>query len=99
MNMTTKETDNNVSSVPCDLASILKGLYTRVSKKLKCSPSYVSRVARGERHSQEVMFYIQLELKRALELSETYNNFTDRRNEHITKKNKKPRRRLVYKRD
>ena len=32
----------------------LCGLYTRVAKKLNIHPSYVSRVARGERESEPV---------------------------------------------
>ena len=33
---------------------LYRGLYVRVAQKLKVDPSYVSRVARGERHSPEV---------------------------------------------
>jgi transcriptional regulator with XRE-family HTH domain len=32
----------------------LCGLYSRVARKLKIHPSYVSRVARGERESEQV---------------------------------------------
>ena len=31
-----------------------RGLYARVARKIKCDPSYVSRVARGERHSVRI---------------------------------------------
>lgn len=31
-----------------------RGLYSRVARKMKCDPSYVSRIARGERHSQRI---------------------------------------------
>lgn len=33
---------------------LMRGLYARVARKLKVDPSYVSRVARGERESAAV---------------------------------------------
>ena len=36
------------------LASVVRGLYKRVSDKLGVDPSYVSRVARGERRSPKI---------------------------------------------
>jgi hypothetical protein len=39
---------------PHDLASLIRGLYGRVARKLEVDPSYVSRVARSERQSEAV---------------------------------------------
>jgi hypothetical protein len=39
---------------PKNLASIFRGLYVRVASRLGVDPSYVSRVARGERRSKVV---------------------------------------------
>jgi len=39
---------------PPDLASLIRGLYGRVARKLGVDPSYVSRVARSERQSEAV---------------------------------------------
>jgi len=58
-------TGNNSHKNPhplSDLASLLRGLYGRVARKLKVDPSYVSRVARSERHSEK----IEAELRRQL---------------------------------
>src|SRR5512140_2890299 len=40
----------------------LSGIYSRVARQLGVHPSYVSRVARGERHSERVSRAIALEL-------------------------------------
>ena len=34
--------------------TLSRGLYSRVARKMKCDPSYVSRVARGERRSDRI---------------------------------------------
>jgi len=47
---------------PPDLASLIRGLYGRVARKLGVDPSYVSRVARSERQSEAV----DAELRRQL---------------------------------
>jgi hypothetical protein len=36
------------------LPSLCRGIYNRVAQKLGCDPSYVSRVARGERRSEAI---------------------------------------------
>jgi hypothetical protein len=41
-----------------------RGLFARVAKKLKFDPSYVSRVAHGERHSKRISVAIREELDR-----------------------------------
>jgi len=42
--------------------SIFRGLYQRVAAKLGVDPSYVSRVARGERQSAQVLAALQEEM-------------------------------------
>jgi transcriptional regulator with XRE-family HTH domain len=44
--------DSNMNSVPA--VSLFRGIYNRVAKRLGVDPSYVSRVARGERKSAVV---------------------------------------------
>ncbi len=51
---------------PTNLASLIRGLYGRVAKQLKVDPSYVSRVARGERQSEAIEASLERELRRIL---------------------------------
>jgi DNA-binding transcriptional regulator YdaS (Cro superfamily) len=44
--------DSNMNSIPS--VSLFRGIYNRVAKRLGVDPSYVSRVARGERQSAVV---------------------------------------------
>jgi hypothetical protein len=44
--------DSNTVSIPS--VSLFRGIYNRVAKRLGVDPSYVSRVARGERKSAVV---------------------------------------------
>lgn len=44
--------DSNMNSIPS--VSLFRGIYNRVAKRLAVDPSYVSRVARGERKSAVV---------------------------------------------
>jgi hypothetical protein len=46
-----KVTTAALEQIPRDLSSLVRGLYGRVARKLHVDPSYVSRVARGERQS------------------------------------------------
>ncbi len=43
---------------------LYRGLYSRVARKLGVDRSYVSRVARGERRSQQIEAALNSELKR-----------------------------------
>jgi hypothetical protein len=56
------------SGPPANLASLIRGLYGRVARQLKVDPSYVSRVARGERQSDEIEASLERELKRIMSL-------------------------------
>jgi hypothetical protein len=53
---------------PTNLASLIRGLYGRVARQLKVDPSYVSRVARGERQSDVIEVSLERELKRIMSL-------------------------------
>lgn len=56
------------------LASVVRGLYGRVARQLDLDPSYVSRVARGERCSEAVEVAIEREIHRVMQLvSATHN--------------------------
>jgi hypothetical protein len=46
------KTNSSMTSIPS--VSLFRGIYNRVAKKLGVDPSYVSRVARGERKSAVV---------------------------------------------
>jgi hypothetical protein len=49
----------------------LCGLYSRVARQLKVDRSYVSRVARGERHSSEVESALTTEFNRIMSDDDT----------------------------
>jgi hypothetical protein len=51
------------------LPSLSRGIYRRVAQKVDCDPSYVSRVARGERQSRIVSEVLLIEIQRTLELA------------------------------
>ncbi len=53
------------NALPLNLPSFYRGIYKRVAKKLGCDPSYVSRVARGERVSEAVSQALKAELSHA----------------------------------
>jgi hypothetical protein len=59
---------------PTNLASLIRGLYGRVARQLKVDPSYVSRVARGERQSDAIEASLERELKRIMALVRTNHN-------------------------
>jgi hypothetical protein len=61
----------NPSTTPYNLASLIRGLYGRVARRLKVDPSYVSRVARGERQSDEIEASLERELRRIMALVRT----------------------------
>jgi hypothetical protein len=61
-------------AVPTNLASLIRGLYGRVARQLKVDPSYVSRVARGERQSSEIEVSLERELKRIMAMASTSHN-------------------------
>jgi len=56
------------SLAPTNLASLIRGLYGRVARQLDVDPSYVSRVARGERQSDAIEASLERELRRIMGL-------------------------------
>ena len=59
---------------PTNLASLIRGLYGRVARHMKVDPSYVSRVARGERQSDAIEASLERELKRIMTMVGANNN-------------------------
>jgi hypothetical protein len=55
--------DNNQSPDLRCLPSLCRGIYNRVAQKLGCDPSYVSRVARGERRSEVISEALRAEIQ------------------------------------
>ena len=66
--------NGNSITTPYNLASLIRGLYGRVAEQLDLDPSYVSRVARGERQSQEIEIALEREMKRILRLAKMNHN-------------------------
>jgi hypothetical protein len=54
---------HNDTTFAFPVLSIFRGLYQRVAAKLGVDPSYVSRVARGQRRSPEVVAALQQEME------------------------------------
>ena len=54
--------NNHTSDLRC-LPSLCRGIYHRVAQKLGCDPSYVSRVARGERRSEAISEALRAEIR------------------------------------
>jgi hypothetical protein len=65
---------SNTSTIPYNLASQIRGLYGRVARQLKVDPSYVSRVARGERQSDDIEASLERELKKIMAMMRTNHN-------------------------
>jgi hypothetical protein len=64
--MTRAKPDSSIKRL--NLASVVRGLYGRVAEELDVDPSYVSRVARGERQSETVEAALSREMKRILKM-------------------------------
>jgi hypothetical protein len=79
-------------ATPTNLASLIRGLYGRVARQLKVDPSYVSRVARGERQSNVIEASLERELRRIMTQVRTNRNGSGRRSaKRIQVKAKKKR--------
>jgi hypothetical protein len=77
---------------PTNLASLIRGLYGRVAKQLKVDPSYVSRVARGERQSDVIESSLERELRRIMSLVGSNHNGAGRHSaKHSRVKGRKKR--------
>src|SRR6202035_3304443 len=55
-----------LSAPPLHFASLFRGFYGRVARQLGLDPSYVSRVARGERQSEAIEAGLEREVKRIM---------------------------------
>lgn len=68
------------SSAPLNnLASLLRGLYGRVASQLDVDPSYVSRVARGERKSVVIEAALEREMRKIMKMMKNNHNGFGRR--------------------
>jgi hypothetical protein len=59
------------SAPPSNLASLVRGLYGRVARHLDVDPSYVSRVARGERQSEVIKAALKREMRQIMKMVKT----------------------------
>jgi hypothetical protein len=59
-----RDSQHREDTISYNLPSLMRGLYSRVARKLKIDPSYVSRVARGERTSTAISQALHAELRR-----------------------------------
>src|SRR6266576_3749999 len=64
----------SVSAPPLHFASLFRGFYGRVARQLEVDPSYVSRVARGERQSAVIEAALEREMNRIIRLAGTNHN-------------------------
>jgi hypothetical protein len=55
--------DNASTNLGPSPQQLYRGLYVRVARKLGVDPSYVSRVARGDRHSEQIASALREELE------------------------------------
>ncbi len=58
-----------------DVPSLYRGMYSRIARALGVDRGYVSRVARGERHSSKVFSAIEAELARMADLTRKQKSF------------------------
>ena len=70
----------NISTPPHNLASLVRGLYGRVARHLDIDPSYVSRVARGERQSEAMEAALAREMRQIMKMVKANHNGAGRRN-------------------
>jgi transcriptional regulator with XRE-family HTH domain len=71
------KSDSSMTSIPS--VSLFRGIYNRVAKRLGVDPSYVSRVARGERKSAVVEKALAEEVRI---IREHLNNHENNHNNH-----------------
>lgn len=67
---TSKEVMNRAklddNTLPFQALTLFRGLYKRIAMKLDVDPSYVSRVARGERRSEVIEAALRKEMQKIL---------------------------------
>jgi len=76
MNSVSRKNGNtNLYSLP----SLYRGMYNRIAVKIGCDPSYVSRVARGERSSEIIAKSLQAEIQKTWALANQNSSRSDGR--------------------
>ena len=68
----------NISTPPHNFASLVRGLYGRVARHLDIDPSYVSRVARGERQSEAIEAALEREMRKIMKMVNANHNGSGR---------------------
>ena len=81
--------DSNTVSIPS--VSLFRGIYNRVAKRLGVDPSYVSRVARGERKSAVVEKALAEEVRLIRDHLNNHQNNHDNNNHTPADQRKKSR--------
>ena len=81
--------------IPSNIPSLIKGMYARVASSLGLDHSYVSRVARGHRRSEEVERALSGELKRILSLVQGNRSSNGKRHNSAKAKRAKKRSRRI----
>jgi hypothetical protein len=81
--------DSNTNSIPS--VSLFRGIYNRVAKRLGVDPSYVSRVARGERKSAVVEKALAEEVRLIRDHLNNHQNNHDNNNHTPVDQKKKSR--------
>ena len=72
-------TNKNGNASLYSLPSLYRGMYNRIAVKIGCDPSYVSRVARGERSSNEIAKALQVEIQKTWALANGNSSRSDGR--------------------
>jgi len=87
--MNDDKVDSNMNSIPS--VSLFRGIYNRVAKRLGVDPSYVSRVARGERKSAVVEKALAEEVRVIRDHLNNHENGHNRNNHIPVNQKKKPK--------
>jgi len=85
--MNSDKVDSNTNSIPS--VSLFRGIYNRVAKRLGVDPSYVSRVARGERKSAVVEKALAEEVRVIRDHLNNHENGHNRNNHNSLNQKKK----------
>ena len=64
---------NDIGIASLAVASRLRGLYSRVAKRLGVDPSYVSRVASGQRRSETIQAELENQINKILAAKDVAN--------------------------
>src|ERR1700730_17529735 len=87
--MNSEKLDSNTNSIPA--VSLFRGIFNRVAKRLGVDPSYVSRVARGERKSAVVEKALAEEVRVIRDHLNNHDNNHNNNNRAPADQKKKPK--------